>query len=75
MITSRLPERTTCISESQCTTDAVNRSNNLFVCLVAENVEAPAEVLFQHVLAGYHDTDGCPIINYNRTRLRLLSQN
>ena len=76
MFISEVSEARYCgISESHCTTDAVNRSNNLFVRLVAENVEAPAEKLFQHVLAGYQDTDGCPIINYNRTRLRLLSQN
>lgn len=31
--------------------------------------------LFQRVLAGYRDAVGCPIIRYNRTRLRLLSKN
>ncbi len=50
-------------------------SSGFFVCLVAENVEDPVGKFFQHVLAGYQDTNGCPIINYNHTQLRLLSQN
>ena len=74
MFISEVPEARYCgISGPRCTANAVSRSNQLLVRLVAEEVVAPMENLFLHMLEGHQETDGCPIIHYNRTRL--LSQN
>lgn len=47
MFISEVPEARFCgISAPHCTADAVSRSNQLFVRLVAEKVEAPLETSF-----------------------------
>ena len=70
MFISEVSEARYCgIPPSACRQDTVDASNELFVHLVAEHIEASVSQMYEHVRAAY-DCD-CAITQYNRGRLLL----
>jgi hypothetical protein len=74
MFISEVSEARFCgIPPAACRQSDVDASNELFVRLVAEHIEAPVSEMFERVRAAY-DGD-CAITKYNRERLLLAAEN
>ena len=58
------------IPKDHCNRKAIEHSNELFVSLVAHTIHLSRPDMLRHVRRGYRGS--CPIIKYNRERLRVL---